>query len=275
MKTILVPTDLSPTANNAIEYAAKLAQQLNAEIEIINIQSLSPIQPLISGIMAKEKVLETSKQLAEVCDDVSRTFNVPCNHSIETTIAPLEKIIGNKSGESNLIVMGTNGVDDVYQYIFGTNTHQVIRKSKCPVLVIPDGVSYGTVKKIVFAWDYKQDSIKSFLQLQDLLGMKEADLIFLHISKHHTSISDDVFRAYREEILSYPGKKDKITFDRIYSEDPDTFANRIDEYMKDSKADLLATTYYDRGALKNIFHGTITKELSELITYPLLVMHEE
>ena len=52
---------------------------------------------------------------------------------------------------------------------------------------------------------------------------------------------------------------------------PETFAGKIDEYMNDSKADLLAITFYDRGALRNIFHGTITKELSKRAGYPLLI----
>ena len=96
--------------------------------------------------------------------------------------------------------------------------------------------------------------------MKDLLGIYEPEINFLHISEHKSPISDDVFRALKEGIHSHLGEKENITFERIYSEYPETFAGKTDEYMNDSKADLLAITFYDRGASRNIFHGTITKE---------------
>ena len=273
MKTILIPTDFSTTANNAIEYGAKLAQKLNAKLEILNIQLLSAANPISSGMVACENIVPTSDVLKKMCNDINQTFNISCNYSIETTSKTLEKAISGKSAENTLIVMGTNGTDDLYQYIFGTNTYHVIKKSKCPVLMIPAGINYKPIKKIVFAWDYGRDNKVSFFQLKDILGIYDAEINFLHISKQKTPIGDDVFRALQGEIHSYLDEKGNITFERIYSEDPETFPARIDDYMDDSKADILAITFYDRGPLKNIFHGTITKELSETARDPLLVLH--
>ncbi len=273
IKKIICPTDFSSTANNAVEYAAKLAQKLNAELEILHVQLLSAANPISSGLEALESTVSTSEVLKKMCIDIKQTFNICCNHNIETTSKTLEKVIRGKSAENNLIVMGTNGIDDLYQYFFGTNTHHVIEKSKCPVLVVPEGVRYSAIKNIVFAWDYSRDSKAFLFQLKDILGIYDPKIIFLHLSKQKTVIGDDVFRAAKEDIRSYLGERENITFDRIYSEDTENFADRIDEYMDDSKADVLAITFYDRGALRNIFHGTITKGLSEIARYPLLVLH--
>lgn len=273
MKKIICPTDLSPTANNAIEYAAKLAQKINAELEIFNVQVISAASPIASGIEVSENTATTAAILNKMQNEISRTFNISCKYNITTTTETLEKAIGKKATESNLIVMGTNGTDDLYQYIFGTNTYQVIRKSKCPLLIVPEGVNFKSIRKIVFAWDYSRDNKESFFQLKELLGIFNAEITFLHISKEKSPVSDDVFSALKEDVHSYLGEKENILFDRIYSEDMATFADRMDEYMDDSNADLLAVTYYDRGALNNLFHGTITKGLSEIAGYPLLVLH--
>jgi len=273
MKKIICPTDFSEAANNAIEYAAKLAQKLNIELEILHVQLVSAANPISSGIEACEYITPTSKVLEKMCVDIRKTFSIPCNHSIETTSKTLEKAITGKSDENNLIIMGTNGTDDLYQYFFGTNSHHVIEKSKCPVLVIPEGVTYGTIKKIIFAWDYGHESKTSFFQLNDLFKANDVEITFLHVSKEKNPVSDDVFRALKEDVHSYFGYKENIAFDRIYSESTGTFPDKIDEYMNDVKADLLTITFYDRGALRNIFHGTIAKGLSEIAGYPLLVLH--
>ena len=40
MNTIIVPTDFSPAADNAAEYAAKLAQRLNASVLLLHVYQL-------------------------------------------------------------------------------------------------------------------------------------------------------------------------------------------------------------------------------------------
>lgn len=273
MKTILVPTDFSPNANNAIEYGAKLAHIMKAKMEILHVQLLSAALPIISGIDAIQSISKVTDVLQKMSDDVCHTFNIHCNYSLETTIKTLEKTISEKVEGRNMIVMGTNGKDDEYQHIFGTNSYEVLKKSKCPVLIIPEGVKYRTIKKVVFAWDYSDDNKVSLFQLKNLLIDFDYEIIFLHISKQKTAISDDVFRIFKEEIYSYLGEKENITFERIFAEDPEAYPRLIDNFMIESNASMLAITYYDRGILGRIIHGTVTKSLSEIASYPLLTMH--
>lgn len=275
MKKIICPTDFSKTANKAIEYAANLVKKSNLEFEIIHIEVLSTTHPIASGMEVRQNMPATFDTLERMCNLVNQAYSVNCNYSVETTEKTIENVISNRAESNTLIVMGTNGTDDVYQSVFGTNTYQVIRKAKCPVLMIPDGIAYQPFKKVVFAWDYTKNNKVSFLQLQNILKdfHFEVQIDFLHISKEKTVIGDDVFNALKEEICSYTGKDNNISFHRIFSEDPDLFADRIDDYMNDSGADMLAVTYYDRGIVKNMFHGKVAKDLTEIAGYPLLVLH--
>lgn len=273
MKKIICPTDFSPAANNATEYAAKLAKDINAELQLLNIQELSMVEPIISGIRAGDGVKSAVERLEQISVDIKHTFNISCNYIVDVSDKIIEKAITSHSKEDSLLVMGTNGVDDIYQYFFGTNTYHVIKKAACPVLVIPEGVVYKPIKKSVFAWDYSKANKAAFTQLKSLLGIFTPEVIFLHISRQKSVVSDDVFRALEEDVSSSLGESVNISFDRVYSEDTEIFPDRIDEYMADSKADLLAITFYDRGILKNMFHGMITKKLSEAAIYPLLVLH--
>lgn len=273
MRKIICPTDFSEAANNAIEYAANLAQILKAQLEIVNIQLLSAVEPILSGVEANKSVSSITETLNEIKEEVIRSFNISCGYRVETTVNTLEKAFQDLSEINDLIVMGTNGMDDVYQYFFGTNTYHIIKKVKCPLLVIPEGVSYNAIKKIVFAWDYGRNNNAAFLQLKTLLDTDNVDITFLHISKELTAVSDDIFNALKDDIHSNLSYKENIKFERIYTKDAELFPDKINEYMIDSGADLLAITFYDRGMLKNILHGNVTKGLSEMASYPLLVLH--
>jgi len=273
MKKIICPTDFSSTANNTIEYAANLAQIMNAKIELLNIEQLSPAAPITSGIIARENNMSTASTLKNVCREVNRGFNITCYYDIETTSKTLEKAIRENSSEDDIIVMGTNGIDDSYQYIFGTNTYHVIKKSKCPVLMVPEGIKYSPVNKIVFTWDYSKDHKTAFFQLKSLMENFNPQITFLHLSKQRTSFGDDVFLTLKREVHNYLGNPNNVTFERIYTGDSEDFSEAIDDYMDKSKADMLVATYYDRGPLRNIFHGSLIKDLTEIARYPLLVLH--
>ena len=46
MKKILCPTDFSDTAQNAVAYAAKLAQAMHADLTLLNVQSVFDFTPV-------------------------------------------------------------------------------------------------------------------------------------------------------------------------------------------------------------------------------------
>lgn len=273
MKKIICPTDFTSTGNNAIEYSAKLAQKINAELELLNIHLLSPLDPMVTLMNTEENVSLKTKTLIKTCEEITNIYNVTCSSNVETTNKSMETSVGTEALENNLIVMGTNGTGDIYQYFFGTNTYHVIKKSKCPVLMIPEGVVYGDLKKIVFAWDYTKNNEASFIQLKNLVKIYNSEIIFVHVSDLKTKIGDDLFIDLKDKVLEHFGNEAKISFDQIYLKDDETITEKIDSYTIKVNADLLAVTYYDRGTFLNLFHGAIIKDFSEIAEYPLLVLH--
>lgn len=273
MKKIICPTDFSAAANNAVEYAAKFAQHHHAALEIIHVQQISAMEPVLSGQNVIRNFTDTNELLDQMCRKVSSSFNISCSYSVEVTTRDLEKITAGKSEESNVMVIGTNGADEVFQYFFGTNSYHVSRKSTCPVVIVPEGTAFRIPRKIVFAWDYDRSCREAVLQLNAFAGSDDTEIILLHISRKKTPVSDEVFNALKNEMLSSAAEHTKIRFKQIYSAHTDDFPARVDEFFKDAEADMLAVTHYKRAFPTGIFHGTILRELSEVATYPLLVLH--
>lgn len=272
MRTFLIPTDFSAAANNAVEYAAKFAQKADAKIVLANIQLPDPHETVIeqgnlSYIQNAHEILE------DMSSSIRDTFSISCTFLTEEANETFQKAIAKLSSEKDLIIMGTNGADDLYQYFFGTNTYQVVKKVKCPVLVIPEGSNYKAVKKIVFAWDYSPYSKAALLQICHLLGIFDPEITLLHISRANSTVSNEVFDAIKEEIGSCSSENMNIRYDRIFCEDTEHFTDKMIDYMSDNNADLLVVAHYERGFIPRMFHGNILRKLTDTVNYPLLVLH--
>lgn len=275
IKILICPTDFSKASVNAAEYAAKLAKVLNAELLFVNVQRITPVAELVSmaegiGANVRENAVMMADRLKEMSVGVNKMFKISTDYEVDITPESLTMRLSSFDKEETLIVMGTNGADDMYQYIFGSNTYHLITKTKIPVLVIPENISYGSIKKVVFAWDYSSQSSFSFALLNDFMKAFNPQFVFLHVSKHQTEISEDVFRALRSEITSVLGDNKKVEFEQLFSDD---IPESINSYMMGSQSDLLSITYFNRGIVRDTFHGKVAKELCEIAAYPVLVLH--
>jgi nucleotide-binding universal stress UspA family protein len=271
MKRILCPTDFSKASENAIEYAAKYAQQYNHSLELINVQMLSATHPISSGMRVVENNYPTVNKLKEICNEVSHEFNISCDFMVEPTIDPLEDVLAQAESQDQVLIMGTNGIDDPYQYVFGTNSYHTVKKTKLPMFIIPENAEYKIPQKVIFAWDYKRTS-ESYMQLKELIPAN-TEIVFLHLDQKESEIGNDIFNAHKEEFIAAFGEDQNVKFKHLYSEDKSEFAEKIDEFVKDAGADMLVISYYERGIFSAPFHGSILKQLSAISAYPILTLH--
>ena len=275
IKKIICPVDFSTASLNALEYAAKLAQVFNSELMLINVQRISMPAAAVSmgegiGAHVHEDALLASERLKDMAVETNKMFNISTHYEVEITATAMEKTFA-LAGEKNvMIVMGTNGIDDVDQYIFGTNTYNVIKKTNCPVFIVPENVTFSRMKKIIFAWDYTHKNKFSFSLLNEFMNEFNPQFVFLHVSKRPSEIGKDIFNALRDEIIEVLGNTTNVEFEQIYSDDVPESINR---YMRKSKADMLSITFYNRGLIPDLFHGTVAKDLSAVADYPILVLH--
>ncbi len=275
IKKIFCPIDFSEVAMNAAEYAAKLASIFEAELLFVNVQRITPVAAEVSmgegiGSEVRRKSEEAVVRLKDLSNGANKMFNISTDYEVDITTKSFEQTFSSIESENSMIVMGTNGVDDLTQFFFGTHTYHIIKKTKCPLLLVPKGVSYEGIKKIVFAWDYTSSNKFSLSLLYDFMKAFNPQFIFVHVSKHSNEISKEVFRALKSEIESVLGKENNAEFEQLFSA---FIPESIDEYMVKSNADLLSITFYDRGILRNIFHGNVAKTLCEVPEYPILVLH--
>ncbi len=139
---ILFPTDFSESSEEAASYALMIARQHGSEIYALHVVDTSmepaglhvphPSHEQLEEEAAKaaEGMLErSSARLFKGFEDVSA-------HGV--TGVPYKEIIKfAKKTKIDLIVMGASGKGGIDRFLFGSTTERVLRKTHCPVLVIP------------------------------------------------------------------------------------------------------------------------------------------
>lgn len=270
MKRILCPTDFSDAADQAIAYAAKLCVKIGAELTLLNVQSVFSLPPkeVIKGkFLATEPI---STRLEEQCYQVMKVFKITCFSEVEPSNRNLSDIIAHRAKDFDLIVMGTNGADDYYQFFLGTNSYQVIRASSVPVMLIPQGCGYQDISTIVFAYDYEHEKKLPIEQLTQWAKLMDAKVTVLQVKEHYTRDAELRSKAIQQSSKVHAIAID-VDFDIIYS---DEVISSIDTYVLRNKANALALCSMNPTIIQTLFHKSVIKELSAIANYPLFVFHE-
>jgi nucleotide-binding universal stress UspA family protein len=140
-KKILVPTDFSPYAHEALGTAADLAGRYDAAITIVH--AYEPV----AYTLPEGYVMLNPQQHADVLTEFSKSLAAAKStalaagaRSVETEqlqgIAASEIVERARSGGFDLIVMGTHGRKGLSHVVLGSVAERVLRHAPCPVLVV-------------------------------------------------------------------------------------------------------------------------------------------
>jgi nucleotide-binding universal stress UspA family protein len=271
MKRILCPTDFSTTANNAIVYAAKFAQVTKSEIILFHVKSLFDLIPE-ELLKAKSEQIEGIRSIIErQAFEVAQTFKISCYAEVQVSGIALSTLINEVGSEFDLIIMGTNGPDDLYQFITGSNAYNVIRKAIVPVLLIPHTVEFKEIELAVLAYDYLREGIPPIEETRQLLSPFKYQLRVLQMLEESLSELQEAEVQGRQHLVANVVATDiPFEFDVIHTDNP---AYALQSYIKANKADVLILHLVYYSLINKIFHKSLTKAMSVIADFPVLVFH--
>lgn len=270
MIRVLCPTDFSDTADMAIAYAAALSKKVGAELTLFNVQSILSLPPeeIIKGkYLAIEPILE---KLEEQCYQVMEMFKITCVAEVQPWNGLLIDILAKRSSGFDLLIMGTNGADDYYEYFFGSRSYQVASETSIPVLLIPTGCSYKDISTIVYAFDYEHAQLLPVIQLSKWAKLLEAKVTVLQVKKHY-SREDETYSKEVEERIVNSHELPDVLFDTIYDDDA---PSSIHNYFTKNEYDVLSLCSIQHSFITNLFHKSLVRTLSSALDYPLFIFHE-
>jgi len=138
-KRILVPTDLSDGAEQALDYACELARPLDAQLHLLNVISIPALGVPELGIaltssMIDQLVIDNQAEL----DRLARTKCTAQVGRVMVKTGNARDVINQTAKElgAHLIVMGTHGRHGISRALLGSVAETVVRSAPCAVLTV-------------------------------------------------------------------------------------------------------------------------------------------
>ncbi len=193
MRTVLIPTDFSANAMNAIEYALNLYKNERTDFFILHAyadEAYETFNKDNGSLSFKEHTATIEKNvdasLNELIGKISKSRSNP-KHSFKSLMAfeSLVDAVNDFVDKKNidLVIMGTQGKTGNKKITFGSYTVQVFKYVRCPVLAIPGDYAFQKPKKILFPTDYMMPYKRRELKLLNTLAADfKSEIFCLYIS---------------------------------------------------------------------------------------------
>lgn len=274
MKTILVPTDFSKAADNAIAYAAEVAKLTKATIVLFH---AFHVPVVATEVPVEVPIDELQKDCLEGLRKIEHRLHLQYGKGLAVQCVcrcgfAVDEINDYTSGHNtDLIVMGMQGGGYLTEKLIGSITTALMRKSKCPVLAIDKGVKFRSIKKIVLACDYEQTGDKRILKpLKELADLFKAHVYVLNVVAQPEPVQSCSEAASDFMKLEHSLGDTDHTFHCLQNDD---VVKGINTFVKEGKMDMVVMIPRKHSLLETIFNERNTKKMAFHSTVPLLALH--
>jgi len=272
MKKILVPTDFSKAAQNALDYAIQLAKKIDAEIFLHHAytmpQSGSAVMIDVSDVLKQDAEKNLAKEVERVQADLGEV-TMQTQSFYSGAVASIAEFCTKLSVD--LIVMGTTGATGMKEMFVGSNTSALIKETSCPIIAVPAEFTSTEIKNIAVSTDLSHiKDGKIYNPLKELTKDTGGHLTLINISDNMTAVDaaefineaadlDDLFMGIEH------------TFKFIEENDVE---KGILNFVNENNIDLLAVVSRKRGFFERLFHKSVSKKLAMHAKVPILILSE-
>ena len=267
MKKLLVPTDFSPNAKNALHFAIEMANRFDSEITLLHMYQVYSTGGMFVSVerYMKENIGE---RMLGLISDAERRLKAGARIDTKLIRGESAGIIAEVAEQSgyDLIVMGTQGASGLAGVFLGSTTEAVMRRTRVPVLAIPAGLAFRPLRVIVLAADAAGISYASVLA--PLLHLARRFNAKVKVYHKDTGAGDSGIDPSVDIFL------DGIDHSFHYGQEGEQINRSINDFVKENQADLLCMIRRERGFLSDIFHVSATSKEIFKSPVPLLVLHD-
>lgn len=278
MKQILVPTDFSKCAGNAIDFAVQSAKIIPMEITLLNSFELNDNMYTdyigVNREFNQTMLIETKEKLADLKKSIKENDGV----AVDTLISKdsLQEAITKSLQEKKfeLIVMGTLGASGIKEKLWGSRTASTIGKSEIPVIAIPNDYKWKKPEKILFATNQFEKDPAILDIVFELAGLYMASVqvaVFTDEDddKAGTFLENKRKISEYESFLQETYNEDTLTSAHLYGEN---FNETLQDFIKKNDIDMLVMVTYPHKFWNRIFNPSKTKLMSFHTKIPLLAI---
>lgn len=270
MNKILVPTDFSEQAENALKVAAMLAKRHEAEIYLLYMMEI-PMQQIDPGAVQSDipEALFFMKLAHKKFEDLLASDfleGITVHETVKADITFNEIKDACKEYDIDLIVMGSHGATGLKEMFVGSNAEKVVRTSIVPVLVIKNEHQSFDVSDFVFASDFKNDNKETYKQAVEFAKAFNSKIHLLMVNTANNFMTTYDANARINDFIA--GQ----TYDNytITIHNDTTVEQGILNFSKDIDADLIGISTHGRQGIAHFFNSSISEDLVNHAKRPVI-----
>ncbi len=281
MKRVLIPTDFSDNAWNAIKYGLSLFKEEACTFYLLNTytpaiaHSRFMAASMDQGLLNNTAAQSSKNGLAKVLERIHKEF--PNNNHSFKTISSFSLLIDEvletiSENEIDLVLAGTKGSSGLEEVFMGSNAVRIIKAVKdCPVLAIPQDFDFVKPTEIAFATDFNRFyTISELKPVIDLATSFGATVRIVHVQYEIKALTElqqfnlSMLRKYLGDVEHYVHT---VTELNSVSKTLETFAVELDIH-------LLAMLQYQHSYMERLTREPVVKRVAFHTHTPLLVIPE-
>ncbi|MCW3077882.1 MAG: universal stress protein UspE [Bacteroidetes bacterium] len=235
IKKILVPTDFSDTAANALKQAISIAKVNHASIKLIHaVNSLYTTGSELTVPNEKPFLDKIQKSALLHLKTIAGTYKLSSGIDItyDVIMGGVEKVINTTASKEkfSLIIMGTHGTTGAKEFFIGSNAYKVVHNSSCPVITIQKKIKNG-FKNIILPIRlglHSRQKVDYVVELAKIFGS----------TIHITGFTSDRSKESKDKVKQY--------------------VKQVEKYLADQKLQYTSTTIFENNFTKEILahaHG--------------------
>lgn len=271
MHRLLVATDFSPAAWNAFEYSMHLAAHLQAEIHLVFINKAVRAETALSEQYRRALIDRDNRDYEQRLQRWATHYPdqkpMPARqvavhyHVYDGQVAPA-LIQAAQSLEADIIVLGGREKHNIREHLFGSVTTQLIGRSPCPMLILPEKARFSPLSALAVAVDITLEEQRVLRRLEEVAAPIGATI-----------------QPFFVNML--PEEQDKIKLERL-----DADGRRIDMvrdheitsgiayYLEQHPVQMLAMYIPKRAFHEHLLHGHLLRYMAWHTPLPLLLVRE-
>ena len=248
-KIILVPSDFSAVADNAVNHANRVAETTGATITILH-------------VVSKDAKSEMAQKKLDLYIDRMQKEYPEASFKSSIRVGNIFDDIGDAAKEMNasLIVMGTHGMKGM-QFLVGSNALRVVSNSETPIIIVQERPArFDDYNDIVVPLDLSKETKQKLKVVAELGKYFDSRVHLVSPTEKDEHLKNQLTRnmAYAKQYMTEQGLSPNC---EITETDSGDFDDGLIRHAVKRDADIIAIMNLGVNSLMGIFGGAFTQKI--------------